>query len=341
MVFEDHKTATYQERKFKAEVEDVKRGLRRIRPVDRKFDELCDYWLTMRAPKKRSEKDDKSMIGKHLRPAFGRLSLRDIGIEDWDTYVNERDYLEEKTIDNHRALLAAMLNLATQFKVPWLLTVPRFPRMKIVIASTDYRWLRSEEAVARFLYAARNEGEAVDALYSTALYTGLRAGELAGLTWPAVSFERRMIDVVCSYAGPTKTNRVRHVPILDPLVPVLERWRRCCEGSSHVFTNRDGRMLQPSSRIFQEVLHRVLDDAGFPRRVVRGKDRSYICFHDLRHTFASHWVMNDGDIYRLQSILGHSTIKLTERYAHLSPDAFKRDYARLGTSIPTTSHPES
>jgi integrase len=45
-----------------------------------------------------------------------------------------------------------------------------------------------------------------------------------------------------------------------------------------------------------------------------------IRFHDLRHTFASHFMMNGGNIYDLQKILGHSSVKMTERYAHLSPN---------------------
>jgi hypothetical protein len=46
-------------------------------------------------------------------------------------------------------------------------------------------------------------------------------------------------------------------------------------------------------------------------------------FHDLRHTFASHWVMSGGDLYVLKDILGHKSIVMTQRYAHLSP-AYKR-----------------
>ena len=56
-------------------------------------------------------------------------------------------------------------------------------------------------------------------------------------------------------------------------------------------------------------------------------------FHDLRHTFASHWVMRGGDLFKLQKILGHSSIEITLRYAHLAPHAFADDYGRLGGPI--------
>ncbi len=332
-VFDDFKSAQFEGRRIKTHVEEVKRGLRRAAPVDHTFDELAEYWLQNRAPHKRSEKDDKSILSKHLRPAFGRMRLRDIGIEDWDAYVNDHDDLAGKTVDNHRVLLTAMLNVAATFKVPWVLTVPKFRRTAAVLSSTDYAWLKSEDEVARFLAAARNEGELVYTFYAVALYTGLRAGELAGLEDTSIDLEHRIIHVVRSYDGPTKTNLIRHVPILDPLLPVLRDWLATNPGRL-VFPNRDGHRIQPSSRIYQEVLHRVLDAAKFPRRMVRWRERYYIGFHGLRHTFASRWVLAEGDIYRLQTILGHTTIKLTQRYAHLSPAAFAQDYGRLGAVLP-------
>jgi hypothetical protein len=94
-------------------------------------------------------------------------------------------------------------------------------------------------------------------------------------------------------------------------------------------------MYQPSARIFQEALHRVLQDAGFPKVARSGKERPYIRFHDLRHTFASHWVMGGGDLFKLQKILGHKTVQMTMRYAHLQPTAFRDDYGRLGTAPQT------
>jgi integrase len=62
-------------------------------------------------------------------------------------------------------------------------------------------------------------------------------------------------------------------------------------------------------------------------------------FHDLRHTFASPWAARGGDLFKLRKILGHHSAQMTMRYAHLAPDAFKDDYARLGTSLTTSRSP--
>jgi hypothetical protein len=66
--------------------------------------------------------------------------------------------------------------LATTFKVPWLLRVPSFQKPKVALFSTDYRYLRSEEEIRRFLAAAREQDEHVFVLYATAIYTGSRPG---------------------------------------------------------------------------------------------------------------------------------------------------------------------
>jgi integrase len=343
---DDHRAAAHKLREHEVRVEEIRRGVRQANPLDKTFDALADYWLEKRAPLKRSRKDDESIIRKHLRPAFGALKLRQIGTEDGDRYVidkmqldDEKDYgdsrpIGEKTIANHLTLLTTMMNVATTFNVPWLLHVPKFRKPKVALFGLDYSYLRTADEIRRFLVAAREEGEHVFALYATGLYTGMRAGELAALTWGDVDLDNRRITVQRSFDGPTKSDRVRYVPVLDALLPILRAWRLRHPGSL-VFTNRDGAMHRESGRIFQEVLHRVLDRACFPKTTIGGRERRHIVFHGLRHTFASHWVMGGGDIFKLQRILGHQSVTMTQRYAHLAPDAFAADYGRLGSGLVT------
>jgi integrase len=335
--FDDFKSAERHERKKKAEVCEIKEGLRQPGPPVKTFDDLADYWMENRAPRKRSRKDDESLIKKHLRPAFGTMRLRELGTEDIDAFVNAKiddEELSEKYTHNMVTLLGTMLRAATFFKVPWLLVVPKINKPKVSLFSRDYCWLRTDEEVRRFLVAARAEGEWVFVLYAVAIYTGMRAGEIAALEWPDVDFDRRLITVQRSFDGPTKSDRVRYVPILDALLPILRAWRLRHPGQL-VFTSMAGTMFTPSGRIFQEVLHRgarariVLDAAGFPKVTRNGRERHYIRFHDLRHTFASHWTMKGGDLFRLQKILGHASVSMTLRYSHLSPSAFADDYGRM------------
>ena len=278
-ICETHDTyedALYALQRHELEAKNIKRGLIAPRRQERTFVELDAYWLTHRASRKRSARDDESMLKCHLRPAFSGLSLAQITVERVDRFRARLD-LSPKSIHNVLTLLIAMLNQAVDNG--WLERVPRIRKPRIPKANPDENFLRNEAEIRRFLAAARDEGEDVYALYATAICTGMRAGELAGLRWSDVNLERRMITVRRSYDGPTKNGETRHVPILDPLLPVLRDWRLRSAGEL-VFTNRWGRMLGRSARVFQEVLHRVLDAAGFESEK-RGK--RHITFHGLRH----------------------------------------------------------
>jgi integrase len=92
------------------------------------------------------------------------------------------------------------------------------------------------------------------------------------------------------------------------VIGLLRQWPRTA-GSDFVFTNAAGGRIGWLQHGFRKALAR----AGL----------SDLHFHDLRHTFASQWMMAGGELYSLRDILGHKTIAMTQRYAHLSP-AYKR-----------------
>jgi integrase len=328
-VHDKHSTALAALRAEQARIEEVRRGLRLPVPQEHTFAELCDYWLANRASQKRSGYHDESIIRCHLRPFFGGLQLVEVGVAQVDRFVVGKGTLTKKTVNNHLTLLISMLNAAVD--LGWLIKAPRIRKPKQSLFSADYSYLRTQAEMDRFLSAANEEGQLVYALYLTALCTGMREGELAGLRWDDIDFENRLITVQRSFDGPTKAGDVRYVPLLDVLLPTLRKWRLACPGMIP-FPNRAGGMLGKSGRVFQEVFHRVLDRAGFPKQKRRGKDRRYIVFHDLRHSFASHWMLRGGDIFRLQKILGHKSMQMTMRYAHLAPAAFVEDHARFGAS---------
>lgn len=316
-----------------------------VAPVFKTGDDLCDYWLKHRTAKKRSPKDDQSIIRRHIRPAFGKSVLRALNKEQVDEFCTalegkQRDVnsgvelpsLSPQTVRHVKRLLKAMLKEAVNHR--WMRAVPPL-EVNPVAPSQVWSCLSDDEEIARFLAAALCEGadghpNMAFMLYATAIYTGMRAGELAGLEWRSVDLGQRTIQVSKSFEKPTKNGKARTVPVLDALLPLLEKWKVQHPGRL-VFTNEKGKMLCSGARLFREVFHRVLERAGFGRR--SGTDNRthwYIRFHDLRHTFASLWVTKGGTLFKLQEILGHSDPKMTMRYARLLPDAFSADYARLG-----------
>ncbi|MBY0314082.1 MAG: site-specific integrase [Bdellovibrionales bacterium] len=142
--------------------------------------------------------------------------------------------------------------------------------------------------------------------------TGMRLGEICGLCWDQVNFQSRQIVVRRTMSSKglqesTKTKRVRYVPMNHQVFSLLEKLSRQSK-SDFVCLNEKGNHwnVDHSGRWFKEALDKA-------------KVRK-IRFHDLRHTYASQFMMNNGNIYDLQKILGHTDMKMTMKYAHLSPD---------------------
>ena len=308
-----------------ADVEATQDGALPMPPPKHTFADLTEVWLTTRAVHKRSADADVSRLRAHLTPTFGKLVLAEITFARIEEFKANRAAMSKQTLRHLLILLGSMLKHA--HRLGWLLVVPPIDKPSVRVNACDFSYLRSNDEILRFLRAAHDEGVDTYTLYATAIYTGLRQGELAALRWDHVDLDRRIITVSSSFGGPTKAGDVRYVPVLDVLLPVLRAWRLRCPGGL-VFPNTKGAMHSPCDKIFAERMHKVLDAASFARPTGTRR-RHYIRFHDLRHTFASHWMMVGGDLFKLQKILGHKSTELTLRYAHLSPAAFMGDLGRF------------
>jgi len=326
-MFETQAEANLFCRKMGYEERAVKQGVMRPNPRPMSFDELCTKWLDGPSKLKRSHSHDISIIDAHLRKSFGHMGLHEITQTHSDHFALDRAHLSSKTVHNHLTLLISMLNWAHSNW--WLMEMPRLKKPKVKMLGKDFRFIATKEEIRNFLTVAARYGDHVHLMYSMALCTGMRAGELAGLRWEKLDLRNRLILVDKSYDGPTKSGEPRHVPIVDDLLTLVEAFK-FRESSGLVFPNSAGNMRQPSDRVFQETFGSVLSNIGYEKKVRRGKSRFNLVFHDLRHTFASHWMMDGGDIFKLQRILGHQSIQMTMRYAHLAPNAFRDDYHRLG-----------
>jgi integrase len=180
---------------------------------------------------------------------------------------------------------------------------------------TNIRLLRyrSQEDIGGLLSVA---DEILRPTVLVALHTGLRRGEQFSLTWQDIDFRLGVLRVLH-----TKNGERREIPISRTLQDTLERLPRRL-GSDHVFPGRTGRGMANIRGRF----YRALREAG-----IEG-----FRWHDLRHTFASHLVMAGANITSVKELMGHKTIAMTLRYAHLAPD-FQRDAInRLDTYMDTT-----
>ncbi|WCB95505.1 integrase [Baekduia alba] len=169
-------------------------------------------------------------------------------------------------------------------------------------------------AEAAALLSALAEGDR--ALWATALYAGLRRGELRALRWDDVDLEANVIRVARSWddvAGPIEPKSragVRTVPIASALRALLveHRLRRGGHGEDLVFGHVDERSFEPSS-----VRRRAL--TAWKRAKLLS-----IGLHECRHTFASLMIAAGVNAKALSTYMGHSSVTITfDRYGHLMP----------------------
>jgi integrase len=140
-------------------------------------------------------------------------------------------------------------------------------------------------------------------LVKVAMHTGLRRGEQFTLRWEHVDFANRIITVPRSKHGET-----RRVTMNDTVCEILrDRQRRV--KSEYVFPSDTGESALDACNYMRRVFMPALEAAGIHD----------FHWHDLRHTFASRLVMAGVPLRTVQELMGHKTITMTLRYAHLSP----------------------
>ena len=134
-----------------------------------------------------------------------------------------------------------------------------------------------------------------------ALHTGLRRGEQYSLTWDDVDFSTKLLSVSL-----TKNGETRHIPLNTAALAAFNELYRNSSGVGYVFTSRHGDRLLKGRHWFEPAIR----EAGV-------KNFSWHC---LRHTFASRLVMAGVDLRTVQQLMGHKSISMTVRYAHLAPE---------------------
>lgn len=178
-----------------------------------------------------------------------------------------------------------------------------------------YRFLSYDEA-EMLLNKLHDRSYEVYAMSLFSLHTGARLGEIKSLQWKNIDFKNN--DV---FLQNRKGGKEGHLFLTDKLSSVLkEKYERA--ESKYVFPGKNGgqRVARTPPRCFVNVAQELFPEDDKLNRVT---------FHTLRHTFASWLVMQGTPLYYVSKLLGHSSIQMTERYAHLAPDMAKSEVERM------------
>lgn len=274
------------------------------------FAEFAERWLDtyVRANNKPTECDTKRKILRcHLLPAFGASRLDAITARRIETLKAEKlsSGLAPKTVNNILTVLSSSLRCAVEWQV--LAAAPKIRLLRVGPQRFDY--LRPDEVAA--MLADGSEPRWAD-LVRFALRTGLRLGELRALRWEDVDMADRTIVVRRSrtrnYETSPKNHRERVVPLAPDVAALLERR---VSRSGYVFASSVGTPLGETR--MHRALERLCARVGLRR----------IGWHALRHTFATELVRRCAPLPVVKELLGHATIEMTMRYAHVAPSSLR------------------
>jgi len=151
--------------------------------------------------------------------------------------------------------------------------------------------------------------------YRLGLECGMRIGEIVGLTKSAVDLKNCLIHIHQQWQekekkyAPPKHGKMRYIRFEQDsvLYRLLEQAVMLNPKEERMFLTPEGKIVN-ANHLSCTFFQRLIEKSGVPR----------IRFHDLRHTFASWYMMMGGSIWDLKGILGHSDIATTQKYAHLS-----------------------
>jgi len=230
---------------------------------------------------------------------------------DVSAYIEKRkaDKVGPYTVNRELDLLSAAINYARKHW-EWDIQNP-VSGMSLRQPEGHLRWLSRAEADV-LIREAEKEAKSphLADFIRLALNTGCRKNELLKLSWDRVDLKANVLRLEGEH---TKSGKRRAVPLNDEARRALLNRARFraehCPDSDWVFAHRKGKRI----RFMQN---------GFQAACTRAKIKGFRV-HDLRHTFASWLVQGGVPLLEVAKLLGHSTIEMTERYAHLAPENLK------------------
>ena len=251
---------------------------------------------------KKSWKSDRGLLKNHIEPIWGKKYLDQITRSDLITLMAEhRKTHAPGSCNRLLILLRYMFNVAVRSGDMGITKNPTagYPLMKE--GNKHERFLTKEDAQVLFEALKRSDNKMLQYIIPLLLLTGARKREVLDARWADFDFERNSWRI-----HTTKLGCARHVPLSDGAITLLQSVPR--------FANCPWAFPNPNTKLpFTSIFF-----AWNTARTAAGL--SDVRIHDLRHSFASFLVNAGRTLYEVQLLLGHTQIKTTARYSHLSKD---------------------
>ncbi len=262
-----------------------------------------DYYLAHIATYRRNYASDLSKIRNHILPKFGHMHLDQISTSAvMELHQDLRSKGYAATTSNMAVILISVIfNYAKKLEIPGS---EKNPAAKVTLFKVDNikdRYLKPEESQRLKDAIDKRDNLQLKYIVALLLLTGARKREILDATWANVNLERRTLIVPKSKSG-----HQRIVHLSETVIDVLNQVPRF-DGCPYVVPNL--KTMVPFASIY----------AGWNTARKRAGLRD-VRLHDLRHSFASNLVNSGHSLYVVSKALGHSQIRTTTRYAHLSSE---------------------
>lgn len=248
---------------------------------------------------------------KRLQPFFTGKVLERLRRADISAYIEKRKHegVGPATINRELDMLSAAINYARK-RWDWEMTNP-VSGMSLREPEGRLRWISRAEADVLIREAEKDsKSPHLADFIRLATNTGCRKNEMLKLSWDRVDLRESRLFLEPEH---TKSGKHRAVPLNEEARRAMlgrARFRaEFCPGSLWVFSHKNGERVKYMQNGFQGACKRA------------GIDNFRV--HDLRHTCASWMVQQGVPLIEVRDVLGHSSIEMTERYAHLAPDKLK------------------
>ena len=262
---------------------------------------IHDSYLPYVKGYKRSWKCDEGLLRKHIEPVWGKRYLDQITKADLISLMGQhRTTHAPGSCNRLLILLRYVFSCAIKWETPGIAKNPTAGTPLMKEDNQKERYLSTDEAQRLYTQLQQSDNQMLQYIVPMLILTGARKREVLDARWEDFDFERRHWRI-----HTTKLGKPRFVPMSDGVVSLLESLPRFdCEW---VFANP--KTLKPYVSIFCS-WNTARTKAGL----------ADVRIHDLRHSYASFLVNAGRSLYEVQRLLGHTQIKTTQRYAHLSHD---------------------
>lgn len=309
------KAATYRSER----IENKRQSRKEIREKEQAEKEarytMSKLWEAYKAlrPNLKGLKTDQNRFGKHIEPTFGNKEPEEIIPLDVDRLrIRLLKKKSPGTVKNVLELLRRIINFGIKKK---LCDGPGFIIELPKVNNTKTEDLAPDQLESLLQAIKKSENVQAANMMKMALFTGVRRGEMFKLRWDDIDFERGFITLVDPKGGPDQK-----IPLNSESRLLLLNHPR--SKSPFVFPGRGGKQRTD----IKHQVNKIKYDAGLPK--------DFRALHGLRHVYAS-MLASSGqvDMYTLQKLLTHKSPQMTQRYAHLRDDAFKKASELAGSII--------